>query len=155
MRIGIWFGGLCLGKEEQVFRRGCLGGPGGTQSAAASAKAGEGGRILIPGGHKAESSRRDGWLAGGGFDAAAREKALETGKIFLAAKMADGPENQAENDTYDDRTGERKGYGPAPSLPGEVTRKSSQGDVHALEKEKDSAHDHQEKTETDQNASEI
>jgi hypothetical protein len=94
-------------------------------------------------------------LAEGGFDAAPREKALETGKIFLAAKVADGPENQAQDDTYDDRTGEGKGYGPALSLPGEVARKSSQRDVHAVEKEKDSSHDHQEKTETDQNASEI
>ncbi len=66
--------GFRLSKEEQVLGRGSLGGPGGPQPAAASPKAGEGRRILLPRGHKAESSRRGGWLAEGGFDVASREK---------------------------------------------------------------------------------
>lgn len=54
------------------------------------------------------------------------------------------PEDKAQNEADDDRTGQRKGDSPALPLPGEVTWKAAERDIKARREDEEHPKDDQE-----------
>jgi hypothetical protein len=72
----------------------------------------------------------------------------------LAAKVADSPENEAEDNADEDGAGHGEGDTPATASPGEVSGQAAEGDVEALQHNQNDADDDEEEAKVDENAAE-
>jgi hypothetical protein len=81
------------------------------------------------------------------------KKSLIQRKKLLTAKVADCPEEQAENHADHDGAGEGKGDRPAAALPREITGQPAQGYVHPRKCNKNNANHDEKKAKRDEDAS--
>jgi len=70
-------------------------------------------------------------------------------------EAADGPEEEAEEDTDEEAGGKREREGPAFALPGEVSRQAAEGKVEPRKTEDKKARDDESHAQKDENASQF
>jgi hypothetical protein len=80
---------------------------------------------------------------------------LQRGISELAAEAANGPEKQAQYNTDEDRSRQRKGDRPTTSAPIEIAGKTAEREMEAAETENHGTQQYQEETKKNKGAAKI